>query len=494
MAIEIVRRIRENLYGSIDISPIEDLVLAHPDFQRLRRIKQTAFLSLVFPGATHTRFEHSLGVLHLASKAWNKLGENQKRLELSCSRYQGFKEREIQNTKRLSHGAIHPAFGWTERIFSNDYIHQVLRLAAMLHDVGHPPFSHSGEMFLPTFPMILSENPGLPPVLIAYLKKRHSDGKKVSHEIFTMLLIYKILTEIDAEVDPIDVISIIVPDIEPTSISPLRERNLYLLCHQLVSGEIDVDRMDYLRRDAQEAGVIYGIFDIDRVLDSLSLYYDSEKDYFGLAIRYSGLAAFEDFMRARQSMYLQVYLHKTTMSGDIMLKWIRNRIPSFFLPASIHQYVKIDDISMMGALDTAIKSDAHMTNVEKKKTKSVAEDILLHRRLWKRVYEKFQYQFSVDAGADRMREALKQNGISYETVKICLPLTKFTPRREEEKSRNVLRLIKKDDYMFPCVEPIEDHSRIISDDSKMYIERIYVDMEAVSMEFQEKFRSGRVFD
>ena len=79
MALEIVRRVRGNLHGSIDVSTLEDKVIAHPIFQRLRRIKQTAFLSFVFPGASHTRFEHSLGTMHLAGKAWMKIWENQKR-------------------------------------------------------------------------------------------------------------------------------------------------------------------------------------------------------------------------------------------------------------------------------------------------------------------------------------------------------------------------------------------------------------------------------
>ena len=81
MTQKIARRIRGNLHGSIDITTIEDAVIAHPVFQRLRRIQQTAFLSLVFPGATHTRFEHSLGVLNLASKALDKLIGNQERLD-----------------------------------------------------------------------------------------------------------------------------------------------------------------------------------------------------------------------------------------------------------------------------------------------------------------------------------------------------------------------------------------------------------------------------
>ena len=148
--LEFTRRVRDNLHGTIELTHVEDQVLAHPYFQRLRRIKQTAFLSYIFPGASHTRFEHSLGVMSLASRAWSSIFENQLRLYRSTSKQDLFAQLEKSGVEGEGecHGLLSPTFEWIEGIFSKPYYEQVLRFAALLHDVGHPPFSHSGEIFL----------------------------------------------------------------------------------------------------------------------------------------------------------------------------------------------------------------------------------------------------------------------------------------------------------------------------------------------------------
>src|SRR5690606_10704766 len=119
--LEIVRRIRGNVHGTIEVSALEDKVIAHPYVQRLRRIKQLAFLSYVFPGASHTRFEHSLGVMQLAGNCWTKLVSNQKRLATSCSRYGDFAEREKRGVGGMVHGLLAPTFSVMDDVFSSDY-------------------------------------------------------------------------------------------------------------------------------------------------------------------------------------------------------------------------------------------------------------------------------------------------------------------------------------------------------------------------------------
>ena len=137
MGLEIQRRIRDNLYGSIDVSILEGEVIAHPIFQRLRRIKQTAFLNLVFPGASHSRLEHSLGVMHLAGIAWSKLQDNQTRMRDYCKRYRKFDERErSRKSGETVQGLLFPTFAEIEKIFSSPYVLQALRLSALLHDLG----------------------------------------------------------------------------------------------------------------------------------------------------------------------------------------------------------------------------------------------------------------------------------------------------------------------------------------------------------------------
>ncbi len=262
MELTLVRRIRDNLHGSIDVSELEDLVISHPFFQRLRRIRQLAFLHYVFPGATHTRFEHSLGVLHLAGRAWEKLKANQARLRNSLVSDQNFATAEMQEDPTGQHGRLFPTFALMDKIFNSDYVLQTFRLAALLHDVGHPPFSHSGEHFMPTWTEVLNANPDLPDYLHDYLVDRAKTLKeqgldpaveRVRHEIYSILLIEKILKHVYHEhsalslcIDPRDVIAIVNPAIKPAAESPLIHDQAQHLLRELISGELDIDRMDGL--------------------------------------------------------------------------------------------------------------------------------------------------------------------------------------------------------------------------------------------------------
>ena len=147
MALKIVRRIRDNLHGSIDISELEDAVLSHPYLQRLRRIKQLAFLHYVFPCATHTRFEHSLGVMHLAGVSWSKLYTNQKRLAQQLERYGSRSQIEqIENVSSDSHGKIGPSLNLIDDLFSSDYLLQTIRLAALIRLRSSTVFSQRGTL------------------------------------------------------------------------------------------------------------------------------------------------------------------------------------------------------------------------------------------------------------------------------------------------------------------------------------------------------------
>ena len=276
--------INDPVHGFIKI-PYEILydVLEHRYFQRLRRISQTGLLSLVFPGATHTRFEHSLGSMHLAKKAWVKLAENQKRLALASTKYVNFCEREKQKDSKesIQHGLLAPTFSIIDEVFSSDYNLQCLRLAALLHDVGHPPFSHSGEQFLPSWEDLYTASLQAPQYLKDYLKIQSMERKseRSSHEVYSFLLIDRILSDVYATAPDLslkvaarDVISILCPLIAPVSDSELGKNKLNRLLNELVSGEIDIDRMDYLQRDARECGVVYGMFDEERLMDSICFY------------------------------------------------------------------------------------------------------------------------------------------------------------------------------------------------------------------------------
>jgi HD superfamily phosphohydrolase len=492
--LEITRRIRENIHGTINVTAFEDLVIAHPMIQRLRRIRQLAFLQYVFPGASHSRFEHSLGVMHLAGVAWQKLQENQKSLRSATQKYDDFSgiERRL-NQSQGSHGRLSPTFPVIEDVFADDYPLQALRLAALMHDLGHSPFSHSGEGFMPTWQQMRNASGSYPSYISNYIadrcdelsaKGKNPESVQVRHELYTLLAVERVLSDIYRDhphikgplVTAQDIASIITPEIPPSPGSPLVRHGIYHLCHELVSGEFDVDRMDYLLRDSRECGVVYGIFDESRILNSLAVYWDDEGQSLHLAIQFSGLAAFEDYLRARHSMYLQLYFHKTSVAAEAMIKHIIKMLPGWTLPVDMDAYAAIDEHNMPQILLDAAKERIKDPNTLLDFNNTV-KDLMFHRNLWKRAFE-VASNTGPSAGVESIDEAatvIAGLGVKWEKVSSRNSLTRFRPRSANEPSKHFLRLIKKDDFQFPRVIPIEDQMSLIDQNSQMHITRLYVE-------------------
>lgn len=485
--LHIVRRVRDNLHGSIDVSELEDAVLSHPFFQRLRRVRQLAFLHYVFPGATHTRFEHSLGVMHLASRAWEKLQTNQERLRQTVHSIQDFKAFEESADKKERHGRLWPTFAMMDQIFQSDYSLQTFRLAALLHDVGHPAFSHSGEHFMPSWEDVRQANPDLPEYLAEYVDKRIEElsargadpsNVKVRHEIYSILMIDKIMRDVYAKnpqlrlvIDPRDINAMINSAITPAPGSPLLASQTAHILRELISGELDIDRMDYLLRDSRECGVVYGQFDVDRILDSLGLYFDDSNQQIHVAIHLSGLAAFEDYLRARYSMYLQLYFHKSAVAAEAMMRHLCNALGDWRLPAKIENYAAIDEYNIGNALWVASEKIAQPKQDE---IRVLVADLLYNRKLWKRVYEATAPKGkSTTDVTERVKQILDAKGVTYQEISSENSLTRFQPRSGNLRSNNYLRLIKKDEQQLHRVCAIEDYSSMIANNESVVIRRIY---------------------
>ncbi len=233
--------INDPVYGFITIDhPIILEVIRDPFYQRLRRIQQMGLANLVYPGAVHTRLHHSLGAYHLMCKALAVL-----------------KAKAVQITEEEELGA---------------------KMAILLHDVGHGPFSHALENML---------------------VKNHS------HESVSLLIMNRLNKKMSGKLS--------------VAIEIFTNRHPKKFLHQMVSGQLDVDRMDYLNRDSFFTGVSEGVIGYDRIIHMLAVH-DGE-----LMVEEKGIYSIEKFLVARRLMYWQVYLHKTVVSAESMLVKIIQR-------------------------------------------------------------------------------------------------------------------------------------------------------------------------
>lgn len=278
--------INDPVYGFITIDDaLIYSVISHPWFQRLRRINQMALAQLVYPGAVHSRLHHALGAYHLMCNALEQL--TAKGIDIT-------KEEE-----------------------------QAAKLAILLHDIGHGPYSHALEHLL------VDDH---------------------SHENISLLIMEELNVEFNGQLGiAIDIFKNIYPK---------------KFLHQLVSGQLDVDRMDYLNRDSFFTGVTEGVIAYDRILKMLTVHNGN------LMIEEKGIYSIEKFLVSRRLMYWQVYLHKTVLCAEQMLIKIIERakaikatstspVLNIFLTGSykadgvkmfLKEFCQLDDVDVFSAI------------------------------------------------------------------------------------------------------------------------------------------------
>src|SRR6187455_1513778 len=233
--------INDPVYGFITIDhPLVFEIIAHPYYQRLRRIHQMAFASLVYPGAVHTRLHHSLGAYHLMCNALSEL-----------------RNKGVEITREEEVGA---------------------KVAILLHDIGHGPYSHTLE------------------------KELIND---VHHEAISLLIMKVLNKEFNGQLQ--------------TAIEIFTNRYPKKFLYQLIAGQVDVDRMDYLTRDSFFTGVSEGVIGYDRIIKMLTVHNGQ------LMVEEKAIYSIEKFLVSRRLMYWQVYLHKTVLCAEQMLKQIIKR-------------------------------------------------------------------------------------------------------------------------------------------------------------------------
>jgi len=310
-----VREVRDPLHGAIGVEPHELRILDHPLFQRLRHIKQLGFSDLSFPGATHTRYLHSAGTMHLAGRAFDAIMDDRLTPDLPAPR--------------------------------RAELRRLVRTAALLHDIGHAPFSHATEFAMPSVGSL-----DIP----AYRGRAdvYPPEQQATHEDYTI----KILTdssltaaiEYDGGPSALAVAGLVDSQlkVDPAcyEASGLDWRSLL---QQLITSELDVDRMDYLRRDSHYAGVEYGVFDLTWLLGNLCAHVRSGRVY--LALKGRALYTFDDFLIARYHMFLMVYYHYRSVAYEEMLKrYFGSGGDGYQLPSDIEAYSHSDDHHLINHL------------------------------------------------------------------------------------------------------------------------------------------------
>ncbi len=238
--------VNDPIYGFINIPSgiIYDLI-EHKYFQRLRRIKQLGLTYLVFPGAVHTRFQHAIGSMYLISLA----------IDVLKGKGHEITEQEAEAAK----------------------------IAILLHDIGHGPFSHALES------CIISDLP---------------------HEQISLMFMENLNEEYSGKLD--------------LAIEIFKNQYPKKFLHQLISGQLDMDRLDYLRRDSFFTGVSEGVVGVERIIKMLQIVNDK------LVVESKGIYSIEKFLIARRLMYWQVYLHKTVLVSEVLLVKFLQRIKELY--------------------------------------------------------------------------------------------------------------------------------------------------------------------
>jgi HD superfamily phosphohydrolase len=296
--------IRCPIHGFITLNDWEWGMISQPAFQRLRRIRQLAWTDYVYPGAMHTRFEHSLGVMQVATLLYDAI----------CA-----KSAEILKSD----------LAYNKDGLGRD--RQLVRFAALLHDLGHSPFSHASEELFPAH-----------------------DGKPYKHEDYSVAIIRSELREAIEEHDLNANYGLHAEDIAALVEGSAKARQP-IFWRDLIGGQMDADRMDYLLRDSYHTGVEYGGFDLKRILTTIRAIRSRGGHPPQLGVSRGGWHAAEGLILARYFMFTQVYFHKTRVAYDVHLRSaLKELLPSgrFPLPtgASLKAYLKWDDWKVLGLL------------------------------------------------------------------------------------------------------------------------------------------------
>lgn len=431
--------IRDPVHGNLEFNKGESAVIDHPIFQRLREIKQLGFAEYSFPGGTHNRYLHSIGVCHLAGQIFDAI----------------FREYPFSSVK-------------VKRRFR-----QVMRLAALLHDVGHGPLSHTTEEVMPKLSdlSISVYNQRRKDLKLSkdYIKKLNDPNRSANHEDYTI----KFITDSDLT----QVIRKNFSDISPTSVACLIDKTLESqdgffvdegvdfreILSQIVSSELDADRMDYLERDSYFCGATYGKIESSWLTQNMT-YHQVENRLF-LALNRRALYAFDDFLLSRHHIHLMVYFHhKSLIYEELLMRYLKAKDCEFYLPGDINEYVNYTDYYLYEHLG---------------RSKNEWAQRIATRQPYKMLYEHHSTKSS-ETRCLNLKSKLEAKGFDVIMANSTTRLSKYHTASLEEKSFKIYVVDQYDSKSKPY--PIEQSTEIFQKYEEIRrIERLYVAPEVYSV-------------
>lgn len=424
--------VRDPVHGSIHIREEEVPIIKADFFQRLRNIKQLGFSEYVFPGATHTRFLHSIGVMHIASKAFNKL----------FAHYRGHRA-----TRRIE---------------------QTFKLACLLHDIGHAPLSHSTESVMPKLKDL--EIPK------RFISDRENLNRQATHEDYTIKAIAESSlaksfahSESSSHIDRKMVADLILGHTKEPEYFTLSGINYFPLLSQLVSSEMDCDRMDYLLRDSYFCGVSYGRYDLDWLLDNLEVCIDNDQAFLGINER--ALVTFDDFLLSRYHMFIMVYFHyRSVCLEQLLLKYFSHSDREYQIPAEIEKYIEHDD--------------HHLMKIMRMSKNHYAQKIV-RNQIPKKIYESFNNKQLKQL--EKAQSFLGENNIDYIRCSSSSRLSKYYSSDDMPKSapiKVVRKTFNNDNHFYTDINNATDLFDKYSQSHA--ISRLHCDIDGLSPAIQKK--------
>lgn len=420
--------IRDPVHGSIHILDEEIPIIRDDFFGRLRSIKQLGFSEYVFPGATHTRFIHSLGVMSIGSRAFDNIFTH------------------------LSHGP------------EREKLKETFKLSCLLHDVGHAPLSHTTEIVMPN----LSEL-NIPKQFLS--EADLGKDRRATHEDYTIKSIadssfatsFKLVEE-QYGVTRKHIADLIRGTTDDPSYYTVEGINYFPILHQLVSSELDCDRMDYLKRDSYFCGVSYGHYDLDWLLDNLEVSIEDNSAYLGITER--AVVTFDDFLLSRYHMFVMVYFHyRAVCLEQLLYKYFETSPNEYLIPADIEQYIEHDDHFLMKVLRNS--------------KNRYAQDIVKNR-IPQKIYESFNL-VQLDQLND-IQDYLNKNQIEYIRCSSRGRLSKYYESNSDEVKGYPMKVVRK---LYNTRDkktlPINQATKLFEKFSKSHeIDRLHCDLSTLS--------------